>query len=268
MKFAHIVPQDSLHILKGATYHMALAHLVGEEGYEVYTDFYSKASADGAYVIMDNGVIEGDQKSMHEIIARARLIGANEIILPDVFLDADKTIESTIRAWNWLQAEGIEINTMIVPHGKSIEEWLYCLEQILEAGVNPTCIGIPKVLVKTLGRDARLEVVHRISEVEGYKQQALHLLGCHEDILEIKRIATLNRRKEYIHVRGVDTALCYVHSRNGKTMLECSRPDQAPIHFDATIGDKNLLEENIAFANSEINGEYLKPQGNVVSVNF
>lgn len=267
MKFAHIVPQDSLELVREATYHMALAHLVGQPGYEAYTKFHKEVADAGAYVIMDNGVIEGAQQSLQAIIERAKLINASEIILPDVFMDCTDTIRSTVDTWNWLQIEDIEINTMIVPHGETIAEWAFCLEQILEAGVEPTCIGIPKVLTKTIGRDARIEVLMELENIDLYAGQEIHFLGCHTDLLEIKRAVKFSEDNN-INIRGVDTALCYIHSRNGKTMIESGRPDQAPVQFDITIGDRNLLEENIAFANSEINFEYLKAEGNVVSVKF
>lgn len=265
-----ILPQDQLMKINEDPMHMALAHLVGAKGYEEYTEFYKRMSDEGKYIIMDNGVIENAQQDIETILLKAKTIGADEIILPDVFLDSEQTIVRTTAAWDYLNDKRIEQKFMIVPQGNDVDEYLWCLEKLLQVGIEPHSIGIPKVLTKLYGRDARIEVLQRLNEVlpEDCSVE-LHLLGCHNDALEIKSINILMAQNKIRTVRSVDSALPYVYARADMRMVDGPRPDSDPIDFSQSSCKVSLLEENIKFWRDETRGVYLTPNDdNVIKVHF
>jgi hypothetical protein len=101
---------------------MALAHLVGAPGMETYTEFYMNCEG---YVILDNGVIENAQVTMEELVAKAAIIGADEIILPDVYKDAKATYKRVKESLQWLDThEHGDFKIHVVPQGSSMEEWV------------------------------------------------------------------------------------------------------------------------------------------------
>lgn len=262
MEYAAIVPQTKLHLVKGRKVQMALCHLIDKEGYEAYSEFY-REQAQESYVIMDNGVIEGDQRPLVEITKKAKEYGFQEIIAPDVFLDSNATINTAVMAWEHLK-DLEDLKVQWVPQGKSVDEWLYCLEQMLGNGIKPDVLGVPKILSKLDGRDARLNAVIRLDEVlpEGMNPE-IHFLGCHQDPIELLRATKLSRK-----VRSCDSALAYVYARNSKNIIECARPDQKVIDFKDGECCDILLAKNIQFIDKQIKGKYMSNVGGVTHVQF
>jgi hypothetical protein len=247
MQLATILPTKYLDLIKGDKYHMALAHLVLKD--EIYTEFYRQQSKKDAYVILDNGVIEGEQQQLGDIIMRARVIGAQEIILPDVFQDADATIASSYKALKTCREKyGREFKLMAVPQGKTIEEWLECAEVMLDWDID--CLGIPKVLTKMGGRDARLKVLAELKDTILRRQLTfafrldIHLLGCWENPLELTMITKAEQSKVIPPIRGCDSAIAYVYSEKGILLSEDERP-AGPVDFKEKDTDLTILEKNI-----------------------
>lgn len=249
MKTATIVPTHFLDMIKDRPYQMALAHLVSTDA--EYTKAYLNMSQEGAYVIMDNGVIEGDQQPIEEIIRRARCIKASEIILPDVFLDCEATLESTRRALDIARELVPDLKLMAVPQGKNLEEWLECAGIMLEWDID--CIGIPKILTKLEGRDARLHALMELHERYGklLRTVDLHLLGCWENPIECTMIEKAAADGLIPEVRGVDSAIAYVYAREDMLITQGPRPTGA-IDFSAKDANREKLAANIAIWESSV----------------
>lgn len=260
-----ILPKRHLNLIKGNAIHMALAHLLGRKGYEAYTDFYMNESINDSYVIMDNGVIEGDQRPMSELVEKALKYKMDELILPDVFCDGIASARKTLEAMEELKViyaerpEALKLRLMIVPQGESLYEWLECLKTIIDnAPIDYHVVGIPKVLVKLLGNRARLQACELLEE-QGYLRSIgfdVHLLGCHNNALEPKMIQSYAAQHfKYVSVRSCDSALPYVYARNNCRLDECDRPDQAAIDFDGWLSNESILQENIEFWQNECAGK-------------
>jgi hypothetical protein len=239
MKAATILPTRYLHIIKDRDYHMALAHLIGKD--KEYTDFYTERAKDG-FVMLDNGVIEtGTPMPIATLVRKAGEIGANEIILPDVFKKSDETLEAIYDAMDYVQGHAPWLNVMAVPQGDAWEEWCNCAQAII-AEFPVHTIGIPKVLTQIGGRDARLNAIRQFHE--NLTEVDIHLLGCWSNPLELTMIEMEARKNNWTNVRGCDSAIAYVYAREGILISAAPRPT-GEIHFDAQDADMDRLLRNI-----------------------
>jgi len=243
MEYATILPDAYLHLVENDNYHMALAHRIQPNHInDAYTNFFKRQGArEGSYVILDNGVIEGDPRSIDEIIAKARSIGADEIILPDKLMDCDATLEMSYEALLVAKSIAPELKIMAVPQGEDLEEWLSCANIMLDWDIN--CIGIPKVLTKLGGRDGRLEALRAMGR--RFRGLDIHLLGCWESPLELVLIQKYADKLHIQPVRGVDSVIAYVYAREGLSISQASRPSGA-VDFAAHDASEELLVSNIA----------------------
>ena len=240
MKVATILPTKFLHLIKDDNYHMCLAHLIGED--EEYTKFYQQiGKSKGKYLIMDNGVMEGNQRPIEEIIRKANLVGADEIILPDSFCNMNETLDKSYKALQYVREDFPHLKVMVVPQGKNLEEWLECTEIMLSWDIDT--LGIPKVLVKLAGRDGRLEALLEL----GHKVRGLdiHLLGCWQSPIEVLLIEKASKTRRIYPVRGVDSSIAYIFTKVGLTIDEDDKPHNNPIDFDDEDIDIDLLKKNI-----------------------
>lgn len=254
IKMASIVPQNLLYHIQKDNIHMALAHLVGEPGYEMYTDFYKKGRKASAFTILDNGVIEGSPMPIAKIIEKAELIKADEIVLPDVFKDDEATLTSVDNAIKWLEQRYKNIKNcpfrlMVVPQGKDKTSWLNCAEELIKRhGDKINTLGIPKHLVDTFkSRDARVDAIATLQrnpeiDIQGYD---IHLLGCWTTPLEVLTIAKLSDQGDIPMVRSCDSAIAYVYARNNARFCDMDRPDKAPIDFKHGQCNETILRTNI-----------------------
>lgn len=94
IKCAHIVPPAYLtpmtDILHEHDFHLVLAHLVDRD--DEYAKFYRGLSAGGATIVMDNSAYElGHSYPAEKLLELAVKVGADELMLPEVFGDAGET---------------------------------------------------------------------------------------------------------------------------------------------------------------------------------
>lgn len=249
MKLATILPTKYLWLSADEDYHMCLAHLIGKD--REYTDFFRDMSARGHYVIMDNSIIEDAQVTIAELCEKARFVGAHEIIVPDVFLDKNATLETSWRAVNYVRLNCPELKIMVVPQGRTLEEWLDCFGEMMTWNVD--CIGIPKVLssfkeTTNLERGKVLNIIKDV--VDEYnelhtKKVDIHLLGCYNSPLELTIISKMEQEGSVPVVRGCDSAVAFAYASNGQRILEDTRIQGQPIDFGNKDVDMDLLCDNI-----------------------
>lgn len=250
MKMASIVPQNFLQLTAEADFHMALAHLVDEEGYEKYTEFF-KNRKEGSFCILDNGIIEGNPMPIETIIEKAAVINADEIVLPDAYKDASKTIKMVDAAIKVLcdkfGKHGWPFKLMVVPQGESEAIWLDCAKILLqEYGEYIDTIGVPKHLIDTVGiRDARLYAISKLGDAVDLEGYEIHLLGCWKTPLEVLTIAKASEQGIIPTVRSCDSAIPYVYARKGLRFSDDDRPDSDPIEFAEGHCNETLLQYNI-----------------------
>ncbi|MNW45412.1 hypothetical protein D3C74_226750 [compost metagenome] len=231
---------------------MALAHLIGKDGFQRYTEFYLEVGKDPeSYLIMDNGVIEGDPRPIEELVEKAIQVNADELILPDVFMERHATLAKTydalskIKAHAYMNSKIARLKTMAVPQGKTLEEWFESARDLAALPID--AIGIPKVLAKLPSKNSpegywlnRLEALRMIQPLLQGTQTEVHLLGCWDTPLEIKAISNAIANDTCPKVRGTDSAIPYAYARKGMKMSEGPRPEGA-IDFEADDLDPDDL---------------------------
>lgn len=217
--FAPVCPSRILKALEphnSGNYHLLLAHDVAQD--PGYKEFFDKLHL--ATVIMDNSVIElGNAVDLNVIKQACHNVEPTTIVLPDVLLDAKATIESCKAALvEWRVAfhdlivkpiayTSLNRGFMIVPQGKTIEEWAHCAEQFAnDPDIN--FWGIPRNLVGQIGtRKEAIEIAHALNP-----SRPIHLLGFSDDIID----DVLCARSRFVN--GIDSAVPLRIASEGQNM--------------------------------------------------
>lgn len=246
MELAIITPIPLLH--KYATkskYHMALAHLVLES--MGYAAFYGKRSQLGEYVILDNSIIElGDAVDVATLVKAAGHVGASEIILPDVYQDCNGTLKLIEHAIRYDYDKLKDYKLMAVPQGKTQQDWLYCYQTICREFPQIEVIGIPKSTSEFMSDNSgRVNLVqHMYTHGLVKYDKEYHLLGCHNNPIEIRQMAV------HRWIRGVDTCVPVLYGQLGinfhrdKGVL-IDRPANKPDFYSKDDDFPGLINHNI-----------------------
>lgn len=151
---------------------MFLTHLIFKD--KAYRDM---ARNHKGYKILDNSLIEiGGALSMRDVLNAAELIEADEVVLPDVFMDGEATIESTTDALEEYVEDLKQYKTMAVVHGKTEDEWLRTFLYFSERS-DVDVLGIPKVMHEQFFVDWRPGRPSLLSKVIDLTDKDIHLLG-------------------------------------------------------------------------------------------
>lgn len=224
MKLIHIMPLGNLSYEYQQDMHMFLTHLV--EKYPVY----EKVARDcPGFKILDNSLIElGGSVAMERVHDAALAIGADEIVLPDVFLNGPKTTESVADALKWLRDKypmgNWPFRLMAVAHGANEQEWADCYRDLLEMPEIDT-IGIPKILAK-MHPQGRPYFVNTYCKLD---QKDHHLLGLWYSFEELERY----ERPE--DIRSCDTVLNAFFRVHHMDPSKSVRPDGFTIDLEKDV---------------------------------
>ena len=203
MKFINIYPVTNSEEYLKQDMNMFLTHLVLED--KIYRETAKKSSG---YKILDNSLIElGGSVLLEDVIKAAEMIGADEIVLPDVFRDGMTTFELAKKYLEKYEEELSKYKVMAVVHGKDITEWMVSY-LLLENLPGVDVLGIPKVLdvdMKEYG--GRPGIVNEFME---HCLKEIHLLGLWYNIRELKDYRYPNK------IRSVDTSLMNLLSIQGR----------------------------------------------------
>lgn len=203
MRIAHIVPVGNLDIYsymsRRPKFYMLLTHLFLDSA--EYADWAShlKEREPDCFIILDNSVIElGISMSFETIIDVARAVKADEVILPDVFQDADSTYMMAKDALNWYRNNKDANDTFkfqYVCHGRSYAAVAASIETGMHMPEVAT-LGIPKIYTENFpGGRAVFESLWEHTNKE------IHLLGCSRSFTELSNFHNLGR------IRSMDTCL-------------------------------------------------------------
>ena len=245
-EFAPVAPPSILRTLKKegllGNYHLLLAHDVAEHPQE-YADIFNDT---GAYIIMDNSVIElGEPIEVDTMRLAVHAVPSNLVVLPDYLLDAKATIGvSTEAARTWMEADLAPF--MAVPQGETKEEILVCADVLMK---------LPGVLAWGVARNftddevlrSRREITKILHSMDSSFE--VHLLGFSDDLFDD---IVLTSRIPY--VRGIDSA---VPIRMGLQGMSLSlEQTEHPPRGDYWDSDGEITPE--VRANLEIIREWLK----------
>ena len=184
MYLINIFPLGNICLESNQRVHMFLTHMV--EKYPAYTEAARNAPG---YKILDNSLIElGGAVDLERVVKAAEYIGADEIILPDVFQDGPATIKA-------VQSAITELNKMYpnrswpfalqaVAQGKDESEWMDCYLELMEMP-DVDVIGIPKVLAK-MHSEGRPYFVNELCDLRAKPHHLLGVWYSMSELLEYK----------------------------------------------------------------------------------
>ena len=214
MYLINIFPIPNIEMEQKQTMHMFLTHLVESN------PTYRKAAIEApGYKILDNSLIElGGAVDLDRVLSAAKLIHADEIILPDVFQKGPETLEAVaeaVRYLKYLYPGGIPYKVMAVAQGRNLHEWFLCYSKLLEIP-EIDVIGIPKVCAK-MHPQGRAYFVKQLCNL-GAKEH--HLLGLWYSFAEFSAYSqdVLNK------IRSCDTCHLSYLAKHGLNIMDV-RPD-------------------------------------------
>lgn len=196
MYLINIFPLGNICLESNQRMHMFLTHMV--EKYPAYAEVARNAQG---HKILDNSLIElGGAVDLKRVVEAAETIGADEIILPDVFQDGPATIKAVQSAIDELNKmypnRSWPFKLQAVAQGRDEKEWYECYMALIK---NPDVdvIGVPKVLAKMhpCGRP------HFVNELCNLRAKPHHLLGMWYSMSELRDYEELEQ------IRSCDTIL-------------------------------------------------------------
>ncbi len=186
-------------------YHLLLAHDIVKDPLTsaAYHHVFGKRTWEGT-VILDNSIIElGNAVDLDIISAAAETCRANVIVLPDVLEDGPATVESIASAWDEWEATFDAVlgsgkyRFMIVPQGKTFEEFDKCAEELAGMVNNDVMWGVPRNTVKLHGsRHGAIMSCHSIDD-----SWPIHMLGFSDNLQDDIECARMRE------VTGIDSAV-------------------------------------------------------------
>ena len=230
MKLINIYPLGNLMMHCTQNMHMFLTHLV-----EKYP-FYAKLAKEvEGYTILDNSLIElGGAVDLKRVLDAAEKIGANEIILPDVFQNGPATIDAVNQALSELNDiypnRSWPYKLMAVAQGKDEKEWCRCYDMLMD---NPDIdvIGIPKVLAK-MHPQGRPYFVNNHCIL---RRKPHHLLGLWYSLSEFNEYERLD------DIRSCDTVLLGFMAKYGLPAAGI-RPDGFTVDLEMDVLDYSNIK--------------------------
>lgn len=216
---------------------MALPHLAHQKRYQ---DFYQTRSRKKDWIILDNGAAEDVTFGPKHLLTMADVIGANEVVAPDVLFDYNETIAKTMYFSRFADPK---FRYMGVVQGTKFGEFLACMRAYAElVPLNYiTTIGVPRLMATVCDDpDARVKFMRYVQR-EGFDASLeFHMLGATDDLEEVKRLTEFGNL-----VRGIDTSAPIYMGLLGKDIEEeyVARPEE----FDMMQQTKhmNVLTNNI-----------------------
>ena len=255
MKIAPIAPTELLGEYT-TDYSLCLAHILRNDSRQMV--YYKERSTRvDDYTILDNGAYElGRSLPFEHVLEVAKEIEPDEIVLPDVFLNAKETATEALIGYRLFLEEiewAADINVMVAPQGQNLTEWLQCLDALVGT-IHPDVIGIPIVYESMMGRGVLIKEVMRYVGGDLYYQPEIHLLGWDGDLYKLSCYA----RDFPLWIRGIDSAKPFYYSMAYNPILlnqgsSRSRPDD---YFDLLpeMLDQKVLAENISLFYSAAEG--------------
>lgn len=247
-KVATIVPKSHLDEIQNDEYMMALSYALTDT---TYLHFFVDSVIKGSYVILDNSAVElGGPEDFDTYLEKARYIKASEIMLPDIFQNAEATLDqakcSLYKLGKYFYSySSYNPDIMIIPQGRSGDEWRINALELINL-VHPYCksknskmrIGISARYTDLFGGNRWDVLWMGLGEGHGY-----HFLGCYANPwMEIRPILHLQS------VVGVDSSYPSVFAKNNMELNNITLSMPRPMTKLDLINDeyhKSLLNQNI-----------------------
>jgi hypothetical protein len=188
MKVSHELPLGLMHYgYEWNDYDYMLPHLIDK--YLQYRIYFQKASLDGRFIIMDNGLFEGIEHTTEDLIEKINLIIPDVFIVPDAWNDSATTIRNA-KEWinNHIYKLPEGVNLMAVCQGESLGELIVTYQTLLDLGYTHIAFNHSSAAYQTMYPNldplkaqmyGRMEFIRRLVAENIINRRAYHhLLGC------------------------------------------------------------------------------------------
>lgn len=202
MQAALIPPRGLETYVLQSSFHLALA-IPDTVSNSRYTSTYRRAAARDDHIIVDNGAADGGLVDNRELLLAAAVLGANEIVAPDVLFDKAQTVVKVADFLSWYKTEQEQhYNVMAVAQGVNKLELQKCIDRYSTYSTI-TAVGLPRHLLTTLKlASARIDLANWVEEMFPGRFK-IHLLGTNTSWIREVEFAN----KYAPHIRSVDSAL-------------------------------------------------------------
>jgi len=188
MKVSHELPLSLLqHSYKWNDYDYCLPHLLDES--QQYNSFFTQSRKDKRFIIMDNGLFEGVDHTIDDLLEKINLIHPNIFIVPDAWNDSTTTIRS---AKHWMinynkKLSEIDVNLMAVCQGKTMGELISTYQTLVDLGYKYIAFNHSSIAYQESGYESslknqmygRMEFIRKLVEKKTIRESIYHhLLGC------------------------------------------------------------------------------------------
>lgn len=256
MKAAIIPPIPHLGQFGTGDIHLLLAHLMDNTLYHLH---YKTQRNLGKYLILDNSAHEFKEGcEADELAAFARLLGVQEVIVPDVLDNGPRTVDRAVDALEmWFERGSNLMGTlnptlMYVPQGVNREEYYGCMKELIDLHLlvakkehvrDEFVLGISKDYEDFPGGlyEILVEVERMRSDLrdKGHKMQ-VHILGWHRNLWVLGDLA-----RSFPWIRSTDSCKPFQYAMAGITLDPSKEPPVYPgrhaVEFFETILDRRHL---------------------------
>lgn len=222
---AVIPPIPELKTFGNGDFHLLLTHLLDNADYR---NHYKEQRGSGAYLILDNSAHEmGEGQGAHNLMLKAVQMNAQEVVVPDVLFNAEKTVERAVSAHEtWFEGQHggmLKLNPsfMYVPQGQTPDEWSECLNQLIGIHVHAAyhyevrrhfVIGVSKDYEMWDGGIKHLIGEYLYPQIKYCQTRfgitpSVHLLGWGRDLWALAEVA-----RAYLWIRSTDSAKPFVYA--------------------------------------------------------
>lgn len=241
MQVGLIPPRGLENYALRSKFHLALA-IPDLMSRRAYGGMYMRLARLGDFVVLDNGIAEGQPSPPESLMAQAATLGAQEVVAPDVMKDANATIKAVEDFFKLERPARFQY--MAVVQGEKVEDFFKCAD-VFASIESINTLGIPRHMLTTLNQKAaRIDFAYVVDERYPGRFD-LHLLGTNPMwIPEVKHAA-----KYSPFIRSVDTSMPFSYALAGQdlalTTEHITRPDR---YFDIDWPSKvdgPLIRSNI-----------------------
>ena len=190
MKVSHELPLSLMqYAYEWNDYDYCLPHLLDKS--QQYNLFFTKAKKDKRFIMMDNGLFEGVEHTVDDLLSKIEMLHPSIFIVPDAWNDSITTIRS---AKHWMSNYGkklkeIDVELMAVCQGNDIGELISTYQTLVDLGYKHIAFNhssvayekeypgeMPKLKAQMYGR---MEFIRRLVEKGTIRDTYYHhLLGC------------------------------------------------------------------------------------------
>lgn len=262
MKAALIPPVPMLPYFGDGGFHLLLTHLLEKRAYR---EWYTAQRDQGAYLVLDNSAHElGEGEDAASLMAQAIKMRVQEVVVPDVLFDAEKTIAKAVHAHEvWYEAGHpgmVTLNPalMYVPQAKNIRDYVACCDVLLglhlyaarRHSIRQNCVlGVSKDYEMWDG--GILNVMgHLIPKLSHYATLGMdvkvHMLGWGRDLWALEKV-----RKSYPWIRSTDSAKPFVYALHdialdeGREIPEYPKRPKRYFSLSMDAGQMGIAQRNV-----------------------